>query len=94
MDVAAVTKECVSQLTAIANLGDATQRQKAWADDQCARVKLWADSLGVFAQERQYTFQHRLRLNSQIFEVTLQLLRGLLANIKLRRPDLFLGRKC
>ena len=85
MDVAAATKDCIGQLTAVANLGEASQRQKAWADDQCARLKLWADSLGVFAQERQYTFHHRLRLNPQLLEVTLQLLRGLLANIRLRR---------
>lgn len=88
MDVAAVTNECTSQLTAVATSGEATQYQKARADDQCARLKLWADNLGVFAQERQYTIQHRLRLNTQLHEVTLQLLRGLLANIRMRRPDL------
>lgn len=88
MDVAAAAEDCINQLTAIANSGEATQRQKSRADDQCARLKLWADSLRVFAQEQQYTFQHRLRLNPPLLEVTLQLLRGLLANIRLRKPGL------
>lgn len=52
-----------------------------WAEDQMARFKIWATNLGVFASGHA-SIEHRLRDNSEIYNLILQLLLTLRANLR------------
>lgn len=80
---------CVSPLQELRDEPAASQVQSSWAEDQLARLNLWADSLGVFAQG-DFSITRRLAKNAQVSRVVKQLLSALSANIiacRLRFPS-------
>jgi hypothetical protein len=63
---------------------------ESWAEDQCARFRLWAVNLGVLAVGRT-SFDHRLQETPEILEVVNQLLKALEANLVYRKDLIVLS---
>jgi hypothetical protein len=74
------TQACISALKDLRDLANALQVQRTWAEDQLARLNLWADSLGIFAQG-EFSISHRLAKNRQVTHLVEQLVEALLGNI-------------
>jgi hypothetical protein len=74
------TQACISALKNLRDQANALQVQRTWAEDQLARLNLWADSLGIFAQG-QFSINHRLTKNRQVTHLVEQLVEALLGNI-------------
>lgn len=80
MAISEKTQACVSLLRDLRDLPTALQEQRTWAEDQLARLNLWADNLGVFAQG-EFSINHRLAKNRQVAFLVEQLIEALLANV-------------
>jgi hypothetical protein len=74
------TQACVSSLKNLRDLAVASQAQRTWAEDQLARLNLWADSLGIFAQG-EFSINHRLAKNQQVTRLVEQLVEALAGNV-------------
>lgn len=74
------TQACVSSLKNLRDSHIASQAQRTWAEDQLARLNLWADNLGVFAQG-EFSINHRLAKNRQVAHLVEQLIEALLGNV-------------
>lgn len=74
------TQACVSSLKNLRDLAAASQAQRTWAEDQLARLNLWADSLGIFAQG-EFSINHRLAKNRQVTRLVEQLVEALAGNV-------------
>ena len=74
------TQACVSSLKNLRDLAAASQAQRTWAEDQLARLNLWADNLGIFAQG-EFSINHRLAKNRQVTRLVEQLVEALSGNI-------------
>ena len=62
-----------------------------WAENQQARLSLWADTLGVFAPGH-LSLARRLRLNADVNDILIQLLNGLHGSlVLLRASNLYSG---
>lgn len=78
MSIASATRACVRVLDRLACSDESIQE---WAEDQTARLNLWAASLGVFADGRR-SVEYRLRLNSDVCDVLVQILVALKDNLE------------
>lgn len=74
------TQACVNSLKNLRDLPTTLQAQRTWAEDQLARLNLWADSLGVFAQD-EFSITRRLAKNRQVAHLVEQLVEALLGNV-------------
>lgn len=79
MEIVQEAKRSVSLLEGLSDLEAASQDQRSWAEDQLARLNLWAKSLGVFA-EGTFSIEHRLSENAQVATIINQLLTALSSN--------------
>lgn len=75
------TQTCISSLRNLRDLTVASQVDRTWAEDQMARLNLWADSLGVFAQG-EFSINHRFAKNPHIALLVEQLVEALSGTIE------------
>lgn len=73
MAIPRVTQKCIGDLGHVASLQGDSQ---TWAENQAARLNIWASTLGVFSRGR-HSLEYRLRLNEDMAEMLLQILAGL-----------------
>jgi hypothetical protein len=73
--------ECIEELD---HLGSDVNSVDVWAENQQARLQLWAATLGVVAQGH-LSLAHRLRFNEEVSDILTQLLKDLHASLVLLR---------
>jgi len=67
------TQKCIDGLARLASVQDGP---RTWAENQAARLNIWASTLGVFSHGR-HSLEYRLRLNEDMSEMLVQILDGL-----------------
>jgi hypothetical protein len=73
--------ECIEELS---RLGSVQNSVDVWAENQQARLQLWAATLGVVATGH-LSLAHRLRFNEEVGDILTQLLKDLHASLELLR---------
>jgi hypothetical protein len=86
--------ECIEELS---HLGSVKNSVDVWAENQQARLQLWAATLGVVARGH-LSLAHRLSFNEEVSDILIQLLKGLHASLELLRTfqshSVFLQASC
>ena len=75
-------KLLTTRCQAILEDSDTREEHKEWANNQRARLNIWANTLGVFAHGR-LSVEHRLRLNIPIHKLIWQLLDAVVSSLEL-----------
>lgn len=89
MSIPAATRECIDGLSSLTEgsgqddegVSATAATCRAWAQDQSARLNLWAVHLDVFARGR-LNVEYRLRYHEELAKVILHVLEDLRENIE------------
>jgi hypothetical protein len=80
-EVRRVTKDCLTSFDTVQNQQGFPLQIHSWAENQSARLRMWAASLGVNAKGRM-SIAYRLRLNASMVTMIIQVLESIASSLK------------
>jgi hypothetical protein len=86
--IKSLSEICVSKFLKYLNVLQERQQDDEWSDDQMGHFNGWAADLGVFA-EGHASVEYRLRYSPEIYQMIIQLIKAVNANLAFRQHSHF-----